>query len=200
MKSFEEVFYNRPAVLPVVHVESLDQALRNTHVARQKNCDGVFLINHGMPYTRLLNIHHSIFNEFSDWWIGVNCLDLHPWEVFAQITDEVAGVWVDNAFIDEQAERQRFAERITEARLNSGWQGLYFGGVAFKYQRHVDDLKKAAILATKYMDVVTTSGSATAVAAEVNKIQTMKEAMGPYPLAIASGIYARKCASLSGYC
>jgi hypothetical protein len=39
------------------------------------------------------------------------------------------------------------------ARRARGWTGLYFGGVAFKYQRDVAaaDLGPAAVLATSYM-------------------------------------------------
>ena len=70
------------------------------------------------------------------------------------------------------------------------WEGLYFGGVAFKYQREVppEKLGDAAKLASKYMDVVTTSGPGTGRAAAVEKIATMKKALGDFPLAIASGI------------
>jgi len=188
MISFTQTFKSNKVVLPVIHVESLHQALRNAQIAHQQNCDGVFLINHEMPFTTLLEIHHQVFNVFPKWWIGVNCLDLSPWDVFDKITDEVAGVWVDNAWIDENVDRQPTAEKIAAARAKSGWQGLYFGGVAFKYQRRVDDLERAACLAAEYMDVVTTSGSGTGEAADARKIQTMKQALGPVPLAIASGI------------
>jgi len=188
MTRFDQIFEHRPAILPVIHVESLDQALRNAQIARQAGCDGVFLINHTGSYADLLAVHHAVFNEFPDWWIGVNCLDLRPEQLFEKINEEVAGVWVDNARIDEQAERQEIAEQIAAARSESGWQGLYFGGVAFKYQRQVDDLERAAILATQYMDVVTTSGSGTGQSAHVDKIRTMKQAIGAFPLALASGV------------
>jgi predicted TIM-barrel enzyme len=38
------------------------------------------------------------------------------------------------------------------------------------------------------MDVVTTSGKGTGWAADIKKIQKMKQAMGDFPLAIASGV------------
>jgi len=188
MKSFTQIFAEYPIILPVIHVESLDQALRNCHVARHGGCDGVFLINHGLAYPKLLAMHHEVFTEFPEWWIGVNCLDLHPWDVFDKLSEEVAGLWVDNAHIDERVEQQETADRINTARERSGWSGLYFGGVAFKYQRHVDHLERAATLARQYVDVVTTSGPGTARAANVKKIQALKRALGPFPLAIASGI------------
>ena len=129
-----------------------------------------------MSCMKLLEIHHAAFKQFSDWWIGVNCLDLTPSEVFSKISEEVSGVWVDNAMIDEYAENQVEAKKIQEARLKSGWQGLYFGGVAFKYQRPVDNLSKAALIAADYMDVVTTSGVATGKAADFEKVFEMKKA------------------------
>ena len=188
MKSFTQIFAKYPVILPVIHVESLDQALRNTTIAREQQCDGVFLINHGLAYPKLLAIHHELFTEFPEWWIGVNCLDLHPWDIFDKLSEEVAGLWVDNAHIDERVEKQTTADKITTAREKSGWSGLYFGGVAFKYQRHVDQLDHAAVLARQYVNVVTTSGPGTARAANVKKIQALKQALGPFPLAIASGI------------
>jgi hypothetical protein len=165
--------------------------MHNARIARLAGCDGVFLINHAAGHAHLLAIHGAVQAEFPDWWIGVNCLDLRPWQVFDLIDRRVAGVWVDNAGIDEAAEAQETAERVAEARANSGWDGLYFGGVAFKYQRPVSDLARAATLAAKYMDVVTTSGSGTGQPAHVAKIRTMKEAIGDFPLAIASGVTPR---------
>lgn len=52
----------------------------------------------------------------------------------------VDAYWADNACIDEHADvdHQTEAGRIQEAYKTSGWSGLYFGGTAFKKQRHVD--------------------------------------------------------------
>jgi len=123
MARFEQIFENSPVLLPVIHVESLDQALRNAEIAHTAGCDGIFLINHSGPYSDLLAIHHTVFSEFPDWWIGVNCLDLAPSEVFGRINEEVAGVWVDNARINEQAENQEAAEMIAAARSKRGLTG-----------------------------------------------------------------------------
>lgn len=82
------------------------------------------------------------------------------------------------------------ANRIRNARDGGSWKGLYFGGVAFKGQRHVpdSDLGKAASIATHYMDVVTTSGRATGVAASTKKIEDMRAGCGNVAMALASGI------------
>lgn len=188
MSNFRKIFSNRHTILPVIHVDNEGQALRNAKIARSAGADGVFLINHGMSHRELLQIHRTVFAEHSDWWVGVNCLDLSPGEVFQKIDDFVAGVWVDNAMIDEASEAQPAAEAILAAKEQAGWNGLYFGGVAFKYQRPVDDLTQAAMKAARYMDVVTTSGPGTGDAASAEKIRTMKAALGDYPLAIASGV------------
>ncbi len=185
---FRRVFSRRHVVLPVIHVESEHQARRNTDLARQAGADGVFLINHFSDCEDLLTIHGKVCEDHPDWWVGVNCLDLDPPQLFDLVSDQVSGIWVDHAGIDERAEKQPLADEATAARQRSGWAGLYFGGVAFKYQRPVDDLARAARLAVRYMDVVTTSGPGTGIAAAREKIVAMKEAVGGFPLAIASGI------------
>ena len=185
---FRHVFTNRHVVLPVIHVASAEQARRNTAIAKTAGADGVFLINHSIASDALLNIYGEIADLFPNWWIGVNCLDLDPETVFARISPRVSGVWVDNAMIQEGQTDQPDAEAVLRAQSENGWKGLYFGGVAFKYQRHVSDLTKAAQVARGFIDVVTTSGPGTGKAAHVEKIRTMKAALGDFPLAIASGI------------
>ena len=187
-RRFRAVFPKGHVVLPVVHVSSRDQAHRNTETAYRAGADGVFLINHCMAAGELFDINEAISEAFPDWWIGVNCLDLAPVEVVRRASKRTAGIWVDNAMIAEDRTEQPAATQVMEAIRRTGWPGLYFGGVAFKYQRHVDDLQAAARLAQQYMDVVTTSGPGTGQAAYVEKIRVMKSALGSFPLAIASGI------------
>ena len=188
MTKFREAFTNKHVVLPVIHVESEEQALRNTLVARESGGDGVFLINHVMSPERLLKIFAIVHATHPDWWLGVNCLGLSASGAFNAVSPEVAGIWVDNAEIEEGAANQPAAESIASARCDSGWEGLYFGGVAFKYQRHVQEVAVAARTSSHYMDVVTTSGPGTGREAQRDKIAMMKQAIGDFPLAIASGI------------
>lgn len=197
--SFDRIFSQRPAILPVIHVSDKEQALRNVDLARAEHVEGVFLINHGFPAAKLLAIHGDVVDEHPDWWVGVNCLDLPPREVFKSINESVAGVWVDNAMIDESAEPQPAAQEILNVREARGLAALYFGGVAFKYQRTVDDLAQAAAKAMPYMDVVTTSGPGTGRAATPEKVKIMKQALGEHPLAIASGIAPENVADYVDY-
>lgn len=190
MGAYRSEFRSRHTVLPVIHVEQMDQALRNADIARGLGADGVFLINHSISSAALLRVCQGVRDRFGDWWVGVNCLDLTPEEAFRRIGPDVSGLWVDNAMVDERSEGQPAAEHIRSAREASGWQGLYFGGVAFKYQRNVRDdmLPQAARSASAFMDVLTTSGPGTGAAAAQAKIRTLRESLGDFPLAIASGI------------
>jgi hypothetical protein len=175
-------------VLPVIHAETFDQTLRNAAIARTAGCDGVFLINHFISWPELLVIARKALDEFPGWWVGVNCLGLEPEEVVAQIDPDISGIWADNAGIDECSANQPKAEKFLQARQQNKWNGLYFGGVAFKYQREVTELEQAAKVAARHIDVVTTSGPGTGRAAPRDKIAAMKRGLGEAPLAIASGI------------
>jgi len=185
---FRERFKQRHVVLPVVHVASTRQALWNVMVARDAGADGVFLINHSISDNTLLHIHHEVLDAFPGFWVGVNCLGLSVTKLFEVVSPDVAGVWVDNAAIQEDREEHDLAEQVLAVQQQTKWPGLYFGGVAFKYQRAVTDLASAARIAARYMDVVTTSGSSTGHAALREKIVAMKQALDDFPLAIASGI------------
>src|SRR5262249_28152577 len=103
----------------------------------------------------------------------------------------IDGIWTDNAGIHEDAVQQPVAQEFLEARRERGWRGLYFGGVAFKYQRPVadEDLGRAAVTAERFVDVICTSGPGTGREAQVNKVRLMREALGPgRALALASGV------------
>lgn len=187
-KKFREVFRNQRVLLPVIHVTSRAQVLENVVVARSAGADGVFLINHAMDHGELLDIYAEVRAEHPDWWIGINCLDLNPFEICEQAPDSVSGIWTDNALVDERRSEQPEASQVLAVRQKRNWTGLYFGGVAFKYQRLVKDLAAAAQKAMPYLDVVATSGVGTGHAADLDKIRTLKAALGDFPLAIASGI------------
>lgn len=188
MHNFRLTFANRHVVLPVIHVIDEPRALLNAGIAEREGADGVFLVNHDIGHGRLLEIYDRMVERFPGLWVGVNCLDLRPNTVFAAVRPGTKGVWVDDARIDEESDRQPEAEAVRSAQARAGWQGLYFGGVAFKYQRQVEDLTAAAKAAAGYVDVVTTSGAGTGEAAAVEKIRVMKQALGTHPLAIASGV------------
>jgi hypothetical protein len=188
MSAYKQAFPGRHALLAVIHVLNGTQARENVRVALGEGMDGTFLISHGeVREETVIDLAHQAGR---DSWAGVNCLGITPRGVFRLLPPEVSGMWADDAGVDEREEEQPEAEAVTAAREESGWRGLYFGGVAFKYQREVDRerLEKAASIAARHMDVVTTSGPGTGEAAEVGKISAMRRGLGDVPLAIASGI------------
>jgi len=187
---YRDIFKNKHTILPVIHVENNAQTLHNVLIAKEEGADGVFLINHGIDSSELSKIHEFVINNV-DFWVGLNYLGTHNVIAFCLANENkyISGIWTDNAEIDERFGDNQFAAKSNEkARISSGFQGLYFGGVAFKYQKPVTDLVTVAKIATQYMDVITTSGPGTGHAADIEKIKTMKSAIGDFPLAIASGI------------
>jgi len=188
MSRFHTIFSNRHVVLPVVHVTNLEQALRNVNIAQGEGADGVFLINHSMGHGRLLEIYGQVIMRWPGLWVGVNCLDLGTETVFERVPRGMAGVWTDDGLIEENCQDQPAAEALLATQRRCNWEGLYFGGVAFKYQRTVANLAAVARTAAYYLDVVTTSGPGTGQAAAPEKLRVMREALGEHPLALASGV------------
>lgn len=170
-------------LLPVIHVADLAQALEQVKVAQDAGADGVWLIGHSMPWWELRQVLDQVRGAHRNFWLGVNFLDLQPHDAMAA-ADSADGVWVDNARTHEHG----YAQQVLKVREDLGRTLRYFGGVAFKYQTQPEDLQQATALACQYMDVVTTSGDATGLAAPLQKITLMKEALGETPLAVASGI------------
>ena len=196
---FRKFFNSRHAVvLPVIHVIDSAQTNRNIERAITGGCPGVFLINHDFGIEEFLPIIAAARKEFPAIWLGINFLavtgrDAFP--VLAKLENEGAridGYWGDDARIDEHSsvDQQPEATEILDVKRSVNWKGMYFGGTAFKKQREVDpaNYSTSARIACDYMDVVTTSGIATGMAADTSKIETFRQACGDKPIALASGI------------
>ncbi|QIE48028.1 adenine phosphoribosyltransferase (plasmid) [Pseudohalocynthiibacter aestuariivivens] len=197
--AFQAVFGTQgTTVLPVIHVLDAEQAARNIRIAQDGGCPGVFLINHDFEKEKLLPIIREMRQMFPNFWIGVNFLAVtgrFAFPILGQLQDEgirVDGYWADDARIDERraADDQPEAQAIEQARRDSGWNGLYIGGTAFKKQREVapEFYATSAQIACGFMDVVVTSGVATGQAADLSKIRTFRESCGNTALGVASGI------------
>ncbi|MEJ6389309.1 BtpA/SgcQ family protein [Gymnodinialimonas ulvae] len=193
-------------VTPVIHVIDANQALRNLDVIDAAGCPGAFLINHDFPVDPFLPILKEVRAARPDLWLGVNFLD-QPGNIAFPILGQLAregcridAYWADDARIDERKDRQATADEIEQIRKDSGWTGVYLGGVAFKKQRPVaeDQYARSARLSVPYLDVVCTSGIATGHEADLSKIETFREAIGDAPLALASGITPENAASYRG--
>jgi len=193
-----------PAVLPVIHVQDIDQIKRNIRICIREGAQGVFLINHDFAVKLFLPMIRATREAFPDLWLGVNFLavtGLHAFPELSRLTAEGCAIdayWADDARINEHSKGpQPEAEAINQARGH--WQGLYFGGTAFKKQRPVDenDYETAARLATDQMEIVTTSGIATGKAIDASKTDSFRRGCGDHALALASGVTPENAAN---YC
>ncbi len=187
-----------PAVLPVIHVVDIAQALRNVRILVEEGAAGCFLINHDFGVDRFLPIIAQVREAFPALWMGVNFLAITgkmAFPVLGKLQHEgikVDGYWADDARIDErrayddQAEAQDIAREFT----SSGWNDFYTGGTCFKKQREVaaEHYEYAAKLATGFMDAVCTSGVATGQAIDLTKIAAFRRGIGDEALTLASGI------------
>ena len=185
MNRFQEVFTHPHTLLVVIHAKSVDQCVRNAFIARDNGARGAFLINHDISSSELLECYRAV--KRPDFWVGLNFLGLKQNEAIRRIPEDADGLWVDHAGIDDSPRANAAREFLIERRARN-WSGLYFGGVAFKYQQPVDDLEGVARKAVPFVDVITTSGDATGKAPSVEKIWLMRRGAGDHPIAIASGM------------
>ena len=187
MSNFREVFTSRHTFIAVVHVKDEAQTVRNVDLAQTNGADGVFLINHDVELPELIRIAVKVQERFPSFWLGMNILGMSPANALHKLPENMGGLWTDNAGVQEHG-RSVDAETFCLNRSLLRWKGLYFGGIAFKYQNRVQDAARAARLAIPFLDVVTTSGEGTGLAPDRHKIRRMKLAIGQHPIAIASGI------------
>lgn len=198
MTTYRDRFGNQHRVFIVIHSRCRQEDdLLNVARAVGGGADGVFLINHSGPGEKLIKIAAEAKAKFPMTFVGVNVLDLDPtqaYKILAQHNGKIEGLWADAGGVyvgPDGAIDYIDAEQYHLEQMNSGWGGFYFGSVAFKTQTPIKneaDLVAVGSTAAKYIDVPTTSGPGTGMAADVKKIKTMKKAVGRSPLAIASGI------------
>ena len=104
---YRERYRNRHTLFPVLHGGTVNHMIRNTKLARDLGCDGVFLVNHDQWWHKLLDVASEVAQEWPDWFVGVNCLELDPTYMFRVVSKPISGVWVDHARIDERQVIQR---------------------------------------------------------------------------------------------
>lgn len=189
---YKKMFSGKSALFVVIHVLNLEQVLRNALVASNEGASGIFLINHSgrSGYKKLAEIFYEVRSVYDSLWIGLNFLDLSSCEAVKNTPAEAGGLWTDDAGVTDfdGFDYSIAVENWDLRKEKKDWSGLYFGGVSFKYQKPISDHGLIAKLSCGYMDVVTTSGDATGCPPKVEKIIEMRNAIGDFPLAIASGI------------
>lgn len=169
-------------IYPVVHVHDCEP-LAEVAKARRHGVAGVFLIDHDADDARLVDAIAAVTKEHPDFFIGANFIR-RPIATALNLLGRrfrdglpVNAIWAD--FVDPQG-----------PTAPSDWNGLHFGGVAFKHQAAVElnELPAAARAVRNHVDVATTSGSATGQAAAPERIAALREGLGDCPVALASGV------------
>ena len=176
-------------------------------VAVREGAHGVFLINHDFELERLLPIVREVRERFPSLWFGVNFLAVTGARAFPVLGDlersgcVVDAYWADDARIDERADVQREAVATAEARRESGWSGLYLGGVAFKKQRAVapEDFETAARIAARHMDAATPlRGPRRDDRRSAPRSRRFRAGCADQALAVASGVTPDNAGSYAG--
>jgi uncharacterized protein len=192
VNNFSSFFSKKHNLFPVVHIVELNQACRNAEIAFKSGADGIFLINHDSPTSNLLDCYNAVRKANPGAWIGLNFLDRQPIDAVSLLPPDVDGLWVDDGGISEDhhgdLKAQNLKDHLDKVQGMRSHPVLLFGGVAFKYQQPVNNLSDVAVRAMECMDVVTTSGPQTGSPADVSKIEEMKNAIGEYPIGLASGV------------
>lgn len=172
-------------IIPVIHVVSENQVLENVKICVDSGIKKVFLINHAVSTTDLIKCSITVKSLFPNLWVGINMLGI-PTRTCVGIELTLDGLWCDASITPKElAQYRRFS-------------GLFFGGLAFKYQPQPKDLKKACEDAIVTTDVATTSGIGTGIPADIEKIKSIRKYLGDHPMAIASGVSVKNIDSYKG--
>lgn len=184
----------RPRLHAVVDATSVEQAVAMATSAFENAMDGVFLISHARDDGELVAAILAVRTAFPWGFLGANVIGRSPAESLLVLGEagregDVDALWTDSAGLDV-SDIQRRAAAFAAAKKHVHWNGLHFGGVAFKYQPEVDNegLEAMTEHAAEHVDVVTTSGAGTGKAIDLGKLITMATAASPKPLALASGV------------
>lgn len=180
-------------IWPVIHLDPNQPALafQNARIAAENGCDGIFLIQMEGRDESLCRFAKTFKENFPRLKVGVNHLSL-PADESLRLNLEAGldATWTDAPGI--RGTKTTLTGELVKARLaearGAGKNHLFFGSVAFKYQREEKLPVQAALTAIKYGMIPTTSGAGTGEAAPLAKLQMLRNGIGDAPLGIASGI------------
>ena len=147
-------------IIPVIHMVNHNRVMTNVRTCRSCGVNKVFLINHHVSVEDLIICAIDVKKSFPNLWVGINMLGRST-EDSLLTNIPVDGLWCDASISPYNA------------KLLRNFTGMFFGGLAFKYQpqpKDSEELKKACQEAALATDVATTSGPGTAKAANVDNL------------------------------
>ena len=163
-------------IIPVIHMITKEQVFANVDTCIKCGIEKVFIINHVVEVDELLNCACKVKNTYPNLWVGVNMLGLTASQSLMRSPIGINGIWSDSSL------------ELDKANLKKMINGMFFGGLAFKYQPQPTDLQSACELSKLTTSVATTSGLGTGQSPTTYKIKLIREYLGEHPMAIASGI------------
>ena len=181
--------HKRYVFLPVVHVDSGPQALENAKIAFGSGADGLFLVSHISDTSQFTEIYDEVREQAPAKWIGLNygphfnATDILDWIR----NKRVDGIWLNHAQIGDTTVGSDMA-RLLLKRPSVPHPFVLFGGVAYKLQPAPEHLDLTAANATKFVDVIVTSGDEVGVPPSFEKMRIVREAAGQHPVAIGGGL------------
>ncbi|TWP32961.1 hypothetical protein [Leekyejoonella antrihumi] len=183
-------------VYPVIHVTDVQQVLNQARTALRHDIDGLFLIDHDADDHRLTNCVLAARQAHPDVFLGVNYIRRTAAQALRIMTRQIGAalplvdaIWADNSGVQLDGD-ESILQDLRSARAEIGWQGIHFGGIAFKYQPPVPatQLPVLATLAAQHIDIPTTSGPGTGREVDTAKLRALRQGLGDHPLALASGV------------
>lgn len=174
-------------VWPVIHYETIRQALDNAAIVARCGCPGVFLISMDGRDDELDQAIVAVKARFPELKVGANFLTQGPLAALERCLDlDIDATWSDRPGVASFGPNEEALQIAALLAVHS--EHMFFGSVAFKYQKAEPFPAQAGVAAAGLGMIATTSGPATGEAVDVSKLAVMKAALGDQPLGLASGI------------
>lgn len=186
-------------LIAVIHYRDDETSLRNAEIVASSGYEGVCLIHMNGKDALIENAAVTIKGRHPELLVITNRLSMHPVDMIRRDAElGLDGSWADNPGVSSRgitplaSEIEDAVFKVRESKPDF----LFFGSVAFKTQAHDPDPATAAVKAKNLGWIATTSGSATGVAPEEDKLERMKTAIASFDLAVASGITPENAGTL----
>lgn len=173
-------------IIPVIHHKNELLSMQNAEMCAKNKAYGIYIISMDGDNEGLSALARRIKLSFPELMVGINLLGYSAIDsVYESLNYSLDMTWSDCPVVTGQVitnEAQLIKEEIKYTKH------FFFNSVAFKYQKVEKNIPQAVLNSQLLNFIPTTSGEATGHAADLSKIQSMKQSLGHYPLAIASGL------------
>lgn len=184
-------------IIPVIHIVNDKQVFTNVEICKLNGIKKIFLIDH-IGIDRSLPSYSEEIKDKYGLWVGINLLGEDIEKILTRadewyLLNKTDAIWSDDGLTHFDM------DKLMEIDCKNRYEGQFFGGLAFKYQKQPEDLGLACLKSKFITDVSVTSGSMTGSAPTKVKIEEIRKHLGTtHPLAIASGVSVDNIKSFIG--